>query len=613
MVLEQEPYKLADVSGLVLDWLQDAGGFAAVGLGLGLVALLTEKRWRAVRLPFAVRALLMAAAGQAAVCYLILGTMRFPYFLGSLQDFWDGLPGKPAPPYSSEEVTCLTLGGTGALLAMLLPLTVELRRLRLGRIWALTLLTFREAVRSQILWGYSLLIVVGMFANWFVQSKPEGQLATYVSITYLTMLLLLLLSHIVPASLSIPTDIQKQTIHTILTKPVERFEVVLGRFFGYTLLMTVTLLGMTTLSVLYVYGNGVHPDAEQESLRSRMPIYGQLRFLKNGRESEKGESVGREWEYRQYVAGGREASGDRALWLFHTLPADTGRAVPCEFNFDIFRMTKGEEGKGVFCSLAFSTPSWSEDRRIAYNKDRDAKQSEEYLAETYGHYEVRFKEIVNGHTFAVEVPAGLFENARKTADPSRPEIPLVTVSVKCESPTQFIGVARHDLYLLDGDGWFVFNYYKGAIGIWFRLVLVIGVAVAASTYLSGVISLVCVLFLYGSGLCREFIQSIAEKKNDGGGPTEAVYRLFNNQSAALQLPDAVGQVTGFMDDIFRWILQRFLNLTPDVNRLDYSGYVGAGFNVSAVDLGIGGLLLVGYLLPWLVLSYYLIKSREVAA
>ena len=34
-----------------------------------------------------------------------------------------------------------------------------------------------------------------------------------------------------------------------------------------------------------------------------------------------------------------------------------------------------------------------------------------------------------------------------------------------------------DLYLLDAEGYFGLNFFKGAAGIWFRLCLVIGVAV----------------------------------------------------------------------------------------------------------------------------------------
>jgi hypothetical protein len=41
--------------------------------------------------------------------------------------------------------------------------------------------------------------------------------------------------------------------------------------------------------------------------------------------------------------------------------------------------------------------------------------------------------------------------------------------------------------------------------------------------------------------------------------------------------------------------------------------VAEGFDISWVHLALNLLLLAAYLLPWFVLAYYLMKSREVAA
>ena len=54
------------------------------------------------------------------------------------------------------------------------------------------------------------------------------------------------------AAFSIPNDIKNQNIYTVVTKPVERFEIVLGRFVGYTFLMTLALLGMTVISYVLI-------------------------------------------------------------------------------------------------------------------------------------------------------------------------------------------------------------------------------------------------------------------------------------------------------------------------------------------------------------------------
>ena len=65
-----------------------------------------------------------------------------------------------------------------------------------------------------------------------------------------------------------------------------------------------------------------------------------------------------------------------------------------------------------------------------------------------------------------------------------------------------------------------------------------------------------------------------------------------------------------------FILRRILNLLPDLSRFDLTDYVAQGFDISIFfredSLALRTLLLVGYLLPWAVLAFYLIRSREVA-
>jgi hypothetical protein len=73
------------------------------------------------------------------------------------------------------------------------------------------------------------------------------------------------------------------------------------------------------------------------------------------------------------------------------------------------------------------------------------------------------------------------------------------------------------------------------------------------------------------------------------------------------------QVVTFADDIFRFVMQRAINIVPDVDRFDLTPYVAEGFNIAPGQMGMDFLLLVGYLLPWGVLAYYLIRWREVAS
>src|SRR5947209_4687924 len=194
----------------------------------------------------------------------------------------------------------MAIGGACALIAILLAPLADLFKLRWRRIWAIALLSLKDAIRRKVLWAFLAMLLVFLFGSWFIDSKPENQVRSYVQVLYWVQTPLLLVTITWLAAFSIPTDIKNQTIHTILTKPVERFEIVLGRFIGYGLLMSAVLLVTNSLSLLYLFRE-IHPDAAYESLKARVPVYGELSFWEgnqSGFETQrKGENVGREWEY----------------------------------------------------------------------------------------------------------------------------------------------------------------------------------------------------------------------------------------------------------------------------------------------------------------------------
>lgn len=56
-----------------------------------------------------------------------------------------------------------------------------------------------------------------------------------------------------------------------------------------------------------------------------------------------------------------------------------------------------------------------------------------------------------------------------------------------------------------------------------------------------------------------------------------------------------------------------MNIVPDVYSYSWSGYLSEGFNVPIEGLVMNLVVTTGYLLPWLILGYFLMRSREVAA
>ena len=126
-------------------------------------------------------------------------------------------------------------------------------------------------------------------------------------------------------------------------------------------------------------------------------------------------------------------------------------------------------------------------------------------------------------------PLGQDEERRNQLRGSnQPNPAQLEVKVRCNSHTQYVGMAKYDLYLRQDDPsggaekWlFAANFFKGAFGLWLRLGLVLGIAVTLSTYLSGVISLILTGVLYFGGMSLEFIKSVAFGTN-GNSPNNLV-------------------------------------------------------------------------------------------
>ena len=177
-----------------------------------------------------------------------------------------------------------------------------------------------------------------------------------------------------------------------------------------------------------------------------------------------------------------------------------------------------------------------------------------------------------------------------------------------------LGVAKQDFYLVAEVKPFWQNFLKGIIGLWCTLMVVLGVAIACSTYLSGVISLLCTLFLYGSGLCTDYLREVALQQTDGGGPSQSIIRLTMQMPIARKLDDSPTKtLVDSMDSFFSWCVGRFMNLVPDLSRHDLHQYVANGFDIGWINvLFLDNFVpLCGYLLPWAVLAYYFMKYREI--
>ncbi len=759
-----EPYGYAQIPGMVQSWLQDAGGFAIVGLAVYLLYAMTvptdKSQSERLRVPVSwwmVWMFVWALVGYAAVGALLLleagGRVQlfgWPIAPPPLPVPEPGVPFVLPPPELRTDLQSLGLKVAGllALLGIGEPFARDLLKIvrknvtiglaplvRLGRtvrstlgglltarqvrwlavglaayvalggalyaldasrlfaiwlgwllvaagvllgallvlilfdaegpIWAVAKLSFKEALSSQLLWVFLLVLLPYAFRNiWMANVKPSDEIRALIDVTNIVLAVLILVPAVLLASFyGIPNDIKNLNIYTTASKPIERYELVLGRFVGYVALMTLVLLGLAGINLVLIENTNVSPQARAETYKARVPVRGKLEFAsleaqyRRDKQEFTGENVGREFDYRRYIAG-HPYSAQRAIWHFDRLPSSLlrppGDRIPVEFTFDIYRMTKGEQNRGVIVNFRVVTHQalqrpprpneagewhWRDEQREreyqraveqlraqGINPDgavpgTPAWEAVNQLAERFGFFEVRGKEVFDFMVMGIEIPAGIVRNAMQGEPPiirgrdgrERPA-PRLSIYVKCESPGQMLGMAEPDLYLLEAEQPFAWNYLKSMVGYWCWLCIVIGVAVACGTYLSSVLSLLATAVIFVFGFFPDHLKDVAYGRNIGGGPVESMFRLVQAQQPTTPISESVAaRAVTLLDRFNAWLLRRVQNVIPDMESFNWSQFVAEGFNVHTQYLVVNLLTTFGYLLAWGILAYYLIKTREVGA
>jgi ABC-type transport system involved in multi-copper enzyme maturation permease subunit len=114
----------------------------------------------------------------------------------------------------------------------------------LGRIWALALNTFREAARIKVLYGV-LVVVVGINFLAIVLGEisltQQARVARDVGLFGIS--LFGAVTAIVLGVVLLYREIERRTIYAIVSKPIARWEFVVGKYVGMVLILTLLVAG----------------------------------------------------------------------------------------------------------------------------------------------------------------------------------------------------------------------------------------------------------------------------------------------------------------------------------------------------------------------------------
>jgi ABC-type transport system involved in multi-copper enzyme maturation permease subunit len=130
----------------------------------------------------------------------------------------------------------------------------------IGRIWAIALNTFREAARIRVLYGILVLVVAANLLAIVLGElsiHEETRVARDIGLAGIS--LFGSLTAIFLGVFLLYTEVQRRTIHAIVSKPIERWEFVVGKYLGMVLVLSilVALFGLAMVLVLTFQGGGV--------------------------------------------------------------------------------------------------------------------------------------------------------------------------------------------------------------------------------------------------------------------------------------------------------------------------------------------------------------------
>ncbi len=124
-------------------------------------------------------------------------------------------------------------------------------------VWAIAVNTFREAVRDKILYllvVFGILLIVVSRAIGWISYGGEHKIMTDLGL-FAIWLFVALISIFIGTQM-IYKEIDKRTLYTILSKPIDRWEFVIGKYLGLllTTAMILALLSSVFLAYLYLMG-----------------------------------------------------------------------------------------------------------------------------------------------------------------------------------------------------------------------------------------------------------------------------------------------------------------------------------------------------------------------
>jgi hypothetical protein len=194
------------------------------------------------------------------------------------------------------------------------------------------------------------------------------------------------------------------------------------------------------------------------------------------------------------------------------------------------------------------------------------------------------------------------------------------VIIKCLDSEQYLGTSVSNVYLRPAETSFAWNLAKSYGSIWLQMVMVIAFGVMFSTFLSGPVAMVATFVCVLLGFTAEQIYDIRYYMDRGeamgGGPVESMVRLLRQDAMTTQLDvdNVANKVIKTIDSIAIYTLDAVATSLPNLPKmLGTAEYAASGFDIFGSLLGRHAVATLGYVILAFIVSYFFLKTREIAA
>jgi len=196
----------------------------------------------------------------------------------------------------------------------------------------------------------------------------------------------------------------------------------------------------------------------------------------------------------------------------------------------------------------------------------------------------------------------------------------IAVMIRTLDRGQYLGMTRSGVYLRPNENPFWWNLTKAYGSIWLQMTMIIAFGVMFSTFLSGPVAMVatfvCVLLGFSAEQVYDTRHYIDQNINRGGGPIESLVRLVRQDAMTTELDvDSVAaSVIKTVDAGIVYSLDAIATALPNLPKMVATAeYAASGFDIFGDLLLRHAAATLGYCILAFMVSYFFLKSREIAA